>query len=63
MGVANADATQAASCVQLWSRQEQHSTRGRARLLYEMLQGDVIGDLWQSDGVKDALDLCLAKGL
>ncbi len=41
-------------------REEQHSTRGRARLLFEMLQGDVITDGWRSQEVKEALDLCLA---
>ncbi|MER6091004.1 FAD-binding and (Fe-S)-binding domain-containing protein [Streptomyces bluensis] len=42
------------------TREEKHTTRGRARLLYEMLKGDVITDGWQSREVKDALDLCLA---
>ncbi|WP_329141241.1 FAD-binding and (Fe-S)-binding domain-containing protein [Streptomyces sp. NBC_00670] len=42
------------------TREEKHSTRGRARLLYEMLEGDVVTDGWQSEEVKDALDLCLA---
>ena len=41
-------------------REEEHSTRGRARLLFEMLQGDVIDDGWKSDEVFDALDLCLS---
>ncbi|MHA0286395.1 FAD-binding and (Fe-S)-binding domain-containing protein [Mycobacterium sp. C3-094] len=40
--------------------EEEHSTRGRARLLFEMLQGDVITDGWRSTDVRDALDLCLA---
>ncbi|HEU4875613.1 MAG TPA: FAD-linked oxidase C-terminal domain-containing protein [Pyrinomonadaceae bacterium] len=40
--------------------EEMHSTRGRARLLWEMLQGDVIRDGWKSEAVKEALDLCLA---
>jgi Fe-S oxidoreductase len=40
--------------------QEQHSTRGRARLLYEMLVGEVITDGWRSTEVRDALDLCLS---
>ncbi len=40
--------------------EEEHSTRGRARLLFEMLQGDVITDGWHSTEVRDALDLCLA---
>ncbi|MCF6506068.1 FAD-binding oxidoreductase [Blastococcus sp. MG754426] len=39
---------------------EEHSTRGRARLLFEMLRGDVIRDRWRSTAVRDALDLCLA---
>lgn len=42
------------------TRDERHSTRGRARLLFEMLQGDVITDGWRSEEVKDALDLCLS---
>jgi Fe-S oxidoreductase len=42
------------------TREEMHSTRGRARLLFEMLQGDVITERWQSDGVMEALDLCLS---
>jgi FAD/FMN-containing dehydrogenase/Fe-S oxidoreductase len=40
--------------------EEKHSTRGRARLLWEMLQGKVITDGWQSEAVKESLDLCLA---
>ncbi len=40
--------------------EEQHSTRGRAHLLYEMLAGDVISDGWRSREVRDALDLCLS---
>ena len=42
------------------TRDEEHSTRGRARLLFEMLQGDVITDGWRSREVFDALDLCLS---
>lgn len=42
------------------TKEEKHTTRGRARLLFEMLQGDVIRDGWQSKEVYDALDLCLA---
>ena len=38
--------------------EETHSTRGRARLLQEMLRGEVITDAWQSDAVRAALDLC-----
>jgi FAD/FMN-containing dehydrogenase/Fe-S oxidoreductase len=40
--------------------EEQHSTRGRARLLFEMLQGEVITDGFRSGAVRDALDLCLS---
>jgi FAD/FMN-containing dehydrogenase/Fe-S oxidoreductase len=42
------------------TREEKHSTRGRARLLFEMLEGDVITDGWDSREVYEALDLCLA---
>ncbi|MFZ4237948.1 FAD-binding and (Fe-S)-binding domain-containing protein [Streptomyces murinus] len=45
------------------TREEEHSTRGRARLLFEMLNGhadSAIGDGWRSTAVRDALDLCLA---
>ncbi|MFJ4779317.1 FAD-binding and (Fe-S)-binding domain-containing protein [Streptomyces sp. NPDC088762] len=39
--------------------EEQHSTRGRARLLHEMLAGEVITGGWRSPEVAEALDLCL----
>lgn len=42
------------------TRDERDSTRGRARLLYEMTQGEVISDGWRSREVRDALDLCLS---
>jgi FAD/FMN-containing dehydrogenase/Fe-S oxidoreductase len=42
------------------TREEKHSTRGRARLLFEMLQGDPLRGGWKSGYIKDALDLCLA---
>ena len=43
------------------TKEEKHSTRGRARLLFEMLQGNVIGKKkWKDESVKEALDLCLA---
>jgi FAD/FMN-containing dehydrogenase/Fe-S oxidoreductase len=42
------------------TREEMHSTRGRSRLLYEMLHGDVIKGGWKDEHVKEALDLCLA---
>ena len=45
------------------TREEEHSTRGRARLLFEMLQGhddSPVTDGWRSPEVRDALDLCLS---
>jgi FAD/FMN-containing dehydrogenase/Fe-S oxidoreductase len=42
------------------THEEEHSTRGRAHLLWEMTQGEVIRDGWQSEEVKHSLDLCLA---
>jgi FAD/FMN-containing dehydrogenase/Fe-S oxidoreductase len=42
------------------TREEEHSTRGRAHLLWEMTKRDVIKDGWQSEAVKESLDLCLA---
>ncbi|MEV0345010.1 FAD-binding and (Fe-S)-binding domain-containing protein [Nonomuraea sp. NPDC050680] len=42
------------------TREEQHSTRGRAHLLWEMLRGEVITGGWRSTEVRDALDLCLS---
>ncbi|GAA3844822.1 FAD-binding and (Fe-S)-binding domain-containing protein [Streptomyces coacervatus] len=40
--------------------EEEHSTRGRARLLHEMLAGELVTDGWRSVEVRDALDLCLS---
>jgi FAD/FMN-containing dehydrogenase/Fe-S oxidoreductase len=42
------------------THEEEHSTRGRAHLLWEMTQGGVIRDGWRSEEVKQSLDLCLA---
>jgi FAD/FMN-containing dehydrogenase/Fe-S oxidoreductase len=42
------------------TREEKHSTRGRARLLFEMLHGGVLRRGWRDPHVRDALDLCLA---
>ena len=47
------------------TREEEHSTRGRAHLLWEMTQGParedgIIRDGWRSEEVKHSLDLCLA---
>jgi len=41
------------------TREERHSTRGRAHLLWEMLHGTV-RDGWRSEAIHDALDLCLS---
>jgi FAD/FMN-containing dehydrogenase/Fe-S oxidoreductase len=42
------------------TREEKDTTRGRARLLFEMLQGNPLARHWRDDHVRDALDLCLA---
>ena len=47
------------------TREEQHSTRGRAHLLWELMEGKVIGSPngtpdWQNEQVREALDLCLS---
>jgi Fe-S oxidoreductase len=42
------------------TREEKHSTRGRSRMLFEMLTGDVVQHGWKSEAVKESLDLCLS---
>jgi Fe-S oxidoreductase len=42
------------------THEEKHCTRGRARLLFEMLRGEIITDGWKSAEVEDSLNLCLA---
>ena len=42
------------------TREEKHSTRGRARLLFEMVRGDALAEGWRSEAVHEALDLCLS---
>jgi FAD/FMN-containing dehydrogenase/Fe-S oxidoreductase len=42
------------------TREEKHSTRGRAHLLWEMTNGSVINGQWQDENVKSSLDLCLS---
>ncbi len=42
------------------TRDEEHTTRGRARILYEMLEGETIADGFRSKEVEGALDLCLS---
>lgn len=42
------------------TREEADTTRGRAHLLFEMLQGNPLQEGWHNEHVKEALDLCLA---
>jgi FAD/FMN-containing dehydrogenase/Fe-S oxidoreductase len=42
------------------THEEEHSTRGRAHLLWEMTKGDLLTDGWHNEHVKDSLDLCLS---
>src|SRR5207302_10912315 len=42
------------------TRDEKHSTRGRAHPPSEMLKGETIKGGWRSEEVKEALDLCLS---
>jgi Fe-S oxidoreductase len=42
------------------TREEIHSTRGRAHLLFEMLQGELLKGGWHDERVKESMDLCLA---
>lgn len=41
------------------TREELHTTRGRARMLFEMFRGEIIKDKWRSKEVREALELCL----
>ena len=42
------------------TRDEVHSTRGRAKLLGEMFQGEPVRPTWRSEEVREALELCLS---
>jgi FAD/FMN-containing dehydrogenase/Fe-S oxidoreductase len=42
------------------THEEKHSTRGRARLLFEMIEGRTLENGWRDEAVRDALDLCLS---
>ncbi|HEY0794745.1 MAG TPA: FAD-linked oxidase C-terminal domain-containing protein, partial [Acidisarcina sp.] len=42
------------------TREERHSTRGRAHLLWEVLEGNVLTGGFRNEDVKEALDLCLS---
>jgi FAD/FMN-containing dehydrogenase/Fe-S oxidoreductase len=63
VGIGNCRRTEAEGGVMcpsfMVTREEMHSTRGRARILWEMLNGGEL-ELWRDDEVFEALDLCLA---
>jgi len=40
--------------------EELYSTRGRAHLLWELMQGEVLPDKWKNEQVRESLDLCLS---
>jgi Fe-S oxidoreductase len=42
------------------TREEMHSTRGRAHLIYEALTGDLLKEGFADDALHEALDLCLS---
>lgn len=42
------------------TRDERHSTRGRAKILAELFQGDATPETWRNDDAREALDLCLS---
>lgn len=42
------------------TKEEMHCTRGRARMLFELFQGDPLTKKWREEEFKKALDLCLA---
>jgi FAD/FMN-containing dehydrogenase/Fe-S oxidoreductase len=42
------------------THEEEHTTRGRAHMLFEMLRGNVVADGWHDEHVRESLDLCLS---
>ncbi|HEX2416988.1 MAG TPA: FAD-binding and (Fe-S)-binding domain-containing protein, partial [Micromonosporaceae bacterium] len=63
VGKCRADATQTGGVMcpsYLATSEEKDSTRGRARVLQEMVNGSLVGGGWQAPEVHAALDLCLA---
>jgi FAD/FMN-containing dehydrogenase/Fe-S oxidoreductase len=42
------------------TREEMHVTRGRAHMLFEMMQGKPLTGGWKNEQIREALDLCLA---
>jgi Fe-S oxidoreductase len=63
VGKCRADSTAAGGVMcpsYLATRDEKDSTRGRARVLQEMVNGTLVRDSWRSSEVRESLDLCLA---
>jgi Fe-S oxidoreductase/FAD/FMN-containing dehydrogenase len=63
IGKCRADTTAAGGVMcpsYLATKDETHSTRGRARVLQEMANGSLVTDGWRSPEVTEALDLCLS---
>jgi FAD/FMN-containing dehydrogenase/Fe-S oxidoreductase len=64
VGIGNCRRTEAEGGVMcpsyMVTREEKHATRGRARLLFEMLQGHPVEGMWRDEEVFEALDLCLS---
>jgi FAD/FMN-containing dehydrogenase/Fe-S oxidoreductase len=63
VGKCRADTTAAGGVMcpsYLATKDETHSTRGRARVLQEMVNGTVVSGGWRSPEVAEALDLCLS---
>ncbi len=44
----------------LVSKEERHTTRGRAHSLFEMFEGRLLDQTWRNKEVQEALELCLA---
>ncbi|HEX4036442.1 MAG TPA: FAD-linked oxidase C-terminal domain-containing protein [Acidobacteriaceae bacterium] len=42
------------------THEEEHTTRGRAHHLWEMMHGGILEDRWRDESVKESLDLCLS---
>jgi Fe-S oxidoreductase len=42
------------------TQEERYSTRGRAHLLWEMLEGNVLDFDWGNEHIRESLDLCLS---
>ena len=40
--------------------EEEHGTRGRAHMMFELLQGEIVNGGWKDEHVKDSLELCLS---